>query len=257
MAEECARGERTGWYEFVRDYTPIARNLIGHYFPTLRPELDQHVLGVFRQARADENAWFRSFPFAHEREFLMAFRELVFASARSAARLPAPESSLERARELMRELTVVERELFWMFLKGYDIPQTASILMNAGTTAAVVKESTEKLVAQLLPGGAPAGGVGRVLLEMAEKARTPECLPLRTINNIINGQISWHDRDRAEQHIRECVHCLDRFTSFQEMIWYGRRAQPLEDTEVVGYLERLAVRESRKSVVARLFSRSA
>ncbi len=256
MVEECARGERAGWYEFVRDYGEIAHKLIAHYFPTLRPEISERVLEVFQRARTDENGWFRRLHFANDREFLMAFRGLVIAAARLAARLPASEVSLDQTGEPLHGLTVVEQELFWMFLKGYDTSETAAILMNAESTATAVRETSAQLVSQLA-GGTPVGDIFRALQERAEKAGTLECLSLKTINDIINGQISWQDRDRAERHIRECIHCLDQFTVFQEMIWYARHAQPLEDSEVVGYLQRLGMREQRIGVVARLFSRSA
>ena len=38
MAEDCGRGERLGWHEFVRDYTPITRVLLEQYFPMLKPK---------------------------------------------------------------------------------------------------------------------------------------------------------------------------------------------------------------------------
>ena len=72
MAEDCARGERLGWQEFVRDYAPIARTLLDHFFPMLAPEMDTHVAAVFQRARANDNAWFQQLKFHNEREFLMA-----------------------------------------------------------------------------------------------------------------------------------------------------------------------------------------
>src|SRR5512146_276758 len=91
MSEDCAQGERQGWMEFVRDYAAPARFLLSHFFPTLRPELETHVTGVFRRARADQNAWFRNLRFSNDREFFMAFRELVFGYAREEVRLPGPQ----------------------------------------------------------------------------------------------------------------------------------------------------------------------
>src|SRR5579884_98321 len=90
MSEDCARGERQGWFEFIRDYAPLGRTLLQHYFPSLDPEHAQHQLGVFRRAAEDQNQWFRGLHFSNEREFLMSFRELVFAYGREHARLPAP-----------------------------------------------------------------------------------------------------------------------------------------------------------------------
>lgn len=255
MSEECARGERVGWYEFVRDYAPVARALLAHYFPTLRPELDDHVTGVFRRARAEANAWCRDLRFANEREFLMAFRTLAFGYARPLARMPAPDLSGEDARELVREFPVVQRELLWMLVKGYDAPQIATFLMNADATAAAVQKAGADRLAQLIPGGRPQGPV-TALLEAAERAHTPECLSLKTCNNLVNGQISWQERDRAERHIGECVHCLDRFTSFQEMIWYRREARSSDEAEVNAILGTLGF-SAAKGVIARLFSKSA
>ena len=103
MAEDCGRGERLGWQEFVRDYAPITRVLLEQYFPMLKPELDMHVTAVFERARADNNAWFSAFRFDNEREFLMYFRELVFAYGRSVARVPVPEISLDQMREIMKD----------------------------------------------------------------------------------------------------------------------------------------------------------
>ena len=78
MKEDCARGERQGWYEFVRDYAPLVRTLLQQYFPTLSPEMDTHVRSIFKRARANQNEWYRNVSFANEREFLMAFRQLLF-----------------------------------------------------------------------------------------------------------------------------------------------------------------------------------
>jgi hypothetical protein len=257
MAEDCARGARPGWREFVRDYAAMARALIEHYFPTLRPELSAQVIAVFQRARAEDNAWFRGLSFSNDREFLMAFRELVFAHARSAARIPMAEVSPEQAQQLTRDLTVVERELLWSFVKSYDAPQTAAMLMNAESTAAAVGNIARQRLAQLAPGEVRENGLGRALMELAGKSQTPACLPLKTFNNLINGQISWQERDRAEQHLGECLYCLDRFTSLQEIIWYARHAPRLAAPEIEQVLAALGFASRRKGLVARLFTKSA
>src|SRR5512147_1885780 len=134
MAEDCSRGERLGWHEFARDYAPIARALLGHYFPMLAPEMDAHVSAVFQRARATDNAWFQQIKFYNEREFLMAFRELVFAYGREVARVPTPELSLEQVRSIMKDLPVMEREVLWMFIKGYDAARIGPMMFNTEAT---------------------------------------------------------------------------------------------------------------------------
>src|SRR5690348_1706152 len=151
MKEDCARGERLGWYEFVRDYAPLVRTLPKQYFPTLEPEMDTHVQAVFERARAQDNEWFRNVTFSNEREFLMAFRQLVFAYGREAARVPVPQLSLDQVREIMKDLPVTERQMLWLFIKGYSAPQISRMMRDADTTAEEVKRIADERLKQLLP----------------------------------------------------------------------------------------------------------
>ncbi len=258
MAEECARGERLGWYEFVRDYAAIARVLLRQFFPVLQPELDEHVIAVFERARSGNNAWFSTFRFSNEREFLMAFRELVFSYGRSVARLPTPEVSLEQMREVMKDLPVVERELLWLFVKGYDAQQIARMVSNLESTAQAVKDVADRRLAEILPGAsADAFNISaRVLIEAAEKTKTDQCLALKTFNNIINGQVSWREREVAEEHMLDCFNCIDRFTAFAEMIRIRKDAQPLPEAEIEPILARLKLAPAKsKGLFAKLLAR--
>ncbi len=255
MAEDCARDERLGWYEFVRDYGTIARGLLDHYFLTLKPELGIHVPAVFARARQDGAAWFSSIKFTNEREFLTAFRELVFAYGREQERVPTPQISLQQLSEIMKGLTVVERELLWLFIKGYDAARIGPMVSNLESTALAVKKVADERLAALIPGSTPDAFVlsARVLMEAAEKAATDKCLPLKTFNNMINGQVSWRERDVAEEHMKDCPYCLDRYTSFCEMIRLRKDAQPLAEPQVETILQQMgAPAKKSKGLLAKL-----
>ncbi len=256
MAEDCARGERLGWQEFVRDYAPIARSLLSHYFPTLAPEADAHVAAIFQRGRAGDNAWFRQLRFSNEREFLMAFRDLVFAYGREVARLPAPELSLDPVRGAMQGLPLVECELLWMFIKGFDAPEVAEIMMHAEATVRTVQDTAGQRLAQALPAisGDALKLYAPVLVEHAQETAGENCLPLKTFNNLINGQISWRERELAEQHIAGCFCCLERFTAFQEMIRRRKEAQPLDAPEIAQILAQLNLPVQRKGILRKLFA---
>ena len=258
MKEECARGERQGWQEFVRDHTPLAKRLLQQYFPTLAPEMDMHLRAVFGRARANQNEWFRNVSFTNEREFLMAFRQFVFAYGRETARVPVPQLSLDQVREIMKDLPVTEREMLWLFIKGYTAPQIARMMSDAENTAEKVKSIADERLKQLLPATTPdAFSISaRVLMEEAEKTKSEQCVALKTFNNIVNGQITWRERELAEEHIRDCFNCLDRFTAFQEMIRLRKDAKPLEEAEVEPILEQLHLPPAKgKGVLARLFAK--
>lgn len=257
MAEDCAAGERLGWSEFVRDYAPITRQLLIHYFPVLQPEIDQHVHGVFQRARSNNSSWFKGLKFQNEREFMMSFRELLFAYGRTEARVPVPELSLEQFKEIVKDLSVVEREEMWLYVKGYDAQQIAPMMMNAEATARDIKKVADQRLKDLFPAmTADAFNVSaRSLIEAAEKTKTEACLPLKTFNNIVNGQISWRERDVAEQHIRDCFYCIDRFTAFQEMIRLRKDAVPLPEAQVETFMESMGFEKAKKKggLLARMF----
>jgi hypothetical protein len=258
MKEECARGERQGWQEFMREYGPLAKTLLQQYFPTLGPEMDMHLRAVFGRARANQNEWVRNVSFTNEREFLMAFRQLVFAYAREAARVPVPQLSLQQVREIMKDLPVTERQMLWLLIKGYTAPQVARMMNDAEKTAEIVKSIADERLKQLLPATTPdAFSISaRVLMEEAEKTKSEQCVALKTFNNIMNGQITWRERELAEEHIRDCFNCLDRFTAFQEMIRLRKDAKPLEEGEVEPILDELHLPAAKgKGVLARLFAK--
>jgi hypothetical protein len=258
MAEDCSAGERLGWSEFVRDYGAMTRQLLQHYFPVLQPDLEQHTVGVFERAHANDNAWFKQVNFQNEREFMMPFRELLFAYGRTAARVPVPELSLDQFREIVKDLNVVEREVLWLYVKGYDAPQIAPMMMNAEATAKAVKQIADQRLKDLFPAMTPDAFIAsaRALMEAAEKTKSDSCLPLKTFNNIVNGQISWRERELAEQHIRDCFYCIDRFTGFQEMIRLRKDAKPLAEGEVESVLAKMGIEKAqKKGLLGRLFAK--
>jgi hypothetical protein len=249
MAEDCARGERLGWEEFVRDYSGITRGMLSHYFPALAPEIEEHVVAVYRRARANNNAFFQGMKFANERDFACTYRDFVFAYGREAARLPVPQISLEQVRGVMKDLAMVEQQVLWLFMRGFEEAQIAPILMHADATARSVREKAEERVRTIVPDASPDALVisARALMEAAEKGKTDACLPLKTFNNIVNGQVSWRERDVAEMHIASCFYCLDRFTTFQEMILLLKQQQKASEEATEKIVAQLDLPAKRKA----------
>ena len=253
MAEDCARGEPRGWEQFLRGHGRIAAQLLARYFPTLSPEAEQHLAAVFQRAHANDAAWFRGFTFSNERDFAMAFRELVFAHGREAARLPLPEAPVAEFQEAAAKLSLMEREILWLCMQGYDAPQTAAILASAAATARAATQAIGERLGSVLPAASDARALAaRALMEAADKTRTESCLPLKTFNNLVNGQLTWRERELAEEHIRPCLYCLDRYAAFQEMIRYLRDVQPLPGERVAGLLASLGLRPAKKGLLGRL-----
>lgn len=249
MAEDCAHDERLGWEEFARDYSGFARIFLMHYFPALNPEIEDHIVTVFRRARANNNQFFSGLRFANEREFAVAFRDHVFAYGREAARLPVPQISLEQVRDVMKDLPVVEQQMLWLFTRGFDAEAIGRMLMDAQATARDVKSKADERVRTILPAASPDALVisARALMEAAERTKTDACLPLKTFNNIINGQITWRERDVAEKHVASCFYCLDRFTTFQEVVRMIKDQQKAPEGQVETIVDKLDLPAKKKS----------
>ena len=257
-AEDCARGERVGWEDFVRDYAPMTRAMLSHYFPALAPEIDDHVAVVFQRARANNNAYFRDLKFANERELAFAWRDFLFAYGREVARLPAPEISLEQVRNVMKDLPMVEQQVLWLFIRGFSEDQISPILMYADATARSVKQKADERLRSIVPDASPDALVisARALMEASEKIKSDACLPLKTFNNIVNGQISWRERDVAEKHIAGCFYCLDRFTTFQEILKEMKDRQGASEADTEKILAKLDLPAKRKGgLLAKMFGK--
>jgi hypothetical protein len=257
MAEDCARGERLGWVEFVRDFGAIGRGLLAHYFPTLVPELDEHLVALFRRAGTQGGIWFAGLSFTNEREFMMAFRDLVFAYGREQEHVPAPQISLDQLRTAMKDLPLLERELLWLFVKGHDAQRIAAIMMNAAATAEAVQRIAPERLAAIVPGAGPGALAvsARVLMELAEQSKTEQCTSLKTFNNLVNGQINWRERELAEEHMSNCFYCIDRFTAFQEMVRLRKDVARLAAPQVEAILAQLPLAPAKPGgVLSRLFA---
>jgi hypothetical protein len=140
-------------------------------------------------------------------------------------------------------------------MQGYDAQQIAAILASAAATAEAATRAAGERLGSVLPAASDARALAaRALIEAAEKTRTDDCLPLKTFNNLVNGQLTWRERELAEEHIRPCLYCLDRYTAFQEMIRYLRDVRPLPDDEVGRLLASLGLRRPKKGLLGRIFS---
>ena len=255
MAEDCARGERLGWQEFVRDFAGIARRLLSQYFPTLLPDSDQHLVSIFQRAQASGASWFTGLKFSNEREFMMAFRELVFAYGREKEAPPPATVTLDELQAAVNDLNLLERELLWLIVKGYDPQSIAAIMMHAAATAESVQRTAQERLSPLAASPEALKACARSLMESAEQLKSEQCLALRTFNNLVNGQITWRERELAEEHMKSCFYCMDRFTTFQELIRLRKDTPRLPENEVDAILSQLACGASKpRGMLSRLFA---
>ncbi|MFQ5778034.1 MAG: hypothetical protein ACE5IP_08500 [Terriglobia bacterium] len=241
MAEECRADRPEAWAHSVRLYFPLVRHFLEHYFPGLDPSA--LLAQVFRAARADGGALWRTYGGSGEKDFLLHLRDFVFEQGR-AARGARPETPLtpDDFWVVLTEFPPLQREMLLLSFRGYrpedikDIVKFAPASVQAG-----VERAREKLRARLgeAIGSDIATGNHDALFEGYERQRGKDCLEDKIYVRIADGQASWYDRQDYERHLEGCAHCLNRFASYREAVYFFRTLPPTEAADVAPLLRAL------------------
>jgi len=234
MQEGCRADVLAVWLHFIKNYTPLAKQLLRHYFP----EQEQRGLlaRVFREARADEARLWRSFAGAGEKEFVLHFRYFVLAQGR-AVRGGSPETPLtpENFWAVLQEFPSLQREMLALTFHRYS-PEELSVFLKfePETIVAVVAQAREKLEAALGP--AAGGDFERrdhdALFAAVEKQRGEACVLDKAYVRFVDGQLTWREREEVERHLESCFYCLNRFAEFREAAHFFHVLPPADEAVV-------------------------
>lgn len=232
MRELCLAGELAGWRGFIRQYGALARHLAGHYFPE-QPTADL-VSDVFRAAHAENAALLREFAGTSEGEFLFLFRQSVLARGR-ARRSAQPTSPFapESFWALLTRFPPLQREMILLTFRGHA-PEEINRIHRFEL------ESAQKILAQVVERArAELGPAFREdflranhdgLFAAIEGQRTDKCVPDKTCVRIVDGQLTWREKENVDYHIDDCLYCLARFAEYREVFYYYSKLPPLEAT---------------------------
>ncbi len=261
---QCEQGSREAWKAFLGLYTPVVFKLLEIYWPST-PERQKKFWQETLNALCGQNfERLRGMSSQSEREFLVDLRTLVF--ERAPASLGAQAASVEVGKPTAEALTALlaglpflHQEIAFFKLAGYSDKMIERMLR---ITPAVAQKGLERLSADysmvlrrdeekcLWPAAWSA------VLKHARGAKIEQCLPLRQLIRILDGGISWYDKEPAEQHIAGCFHCLEHWTSLREVAYWRVEAKSMDTREVEGLLSNLPIEtrsSSKKSFLRRAF----
>jgi len=261
----CEEGDTEAWKAFLADYTPMAVQFLGVYSPW-PPEtcLDTWRDGL-RALGTDGCAKLKGFSHQSEREFLVDLRAFLQDLAapkvqlsQDAAEPPAPTT--ETLSALLNGLPLVHQEIAFLTLAGYSQGTLEKILR---ITPAVAGEGLARLRVGYAPmlertedqclwraawlsicGAARAGG-------------QKDCMPLRQLVRILDGQASWYEKSPAETHRTQCLHCLELWTSLLEVVAWDRNRQPWPAEKIQPLLADVPVKQEKckPSLFARMLGK--
>ena len=254
----CPKGEPECWKEFARGYSPYVIFILEHSFPELKQDVAGHVDRVFTRTR--EGDFFQAFQGRREREFLLHFRGLVWDYGWSLTETPETLIDRDMIEKITDGFSLTQQQILWMNLQGVAAPTAAAVLLvDAATVAEVLKKANTNLRALLDRWSAHTlAESGRSLVRAARSWSGSDCLSDNVFGKMIDGQMSWHDREKLEQHVRSCFYCVDRFTACREVVYCLRKLPLAEEKDVSRILAAVGIHADgkKKGLLSKLFSKA-
>lgn len=216
MRDACLAGDPRGWGYFVKLYSPLARHLLRHYFST--QTLSTLLPQVFREATAGQGRIWKNFAGTDEKEFVFYWRGFVVEQGRQARGAPprTPVTS-ENFWALLETFPPLQRELLILGFRHYSPEQLSDLTKFTPESAAnVLQQARQRLAQKLGNAGSLERGDHDALFAAIEQQHGEKCYPHRLFVRMADGQITWREREDAERHLQECLHCLDRLAQYRE-----------------------------------------
>ncbi len=261
----CEEGQAEAWRAFLSQYTPLVFELFNVYVPWT-PE---RRCALWRDALAELAAGnfkrLREFPHQAEREFLVDLRAFLFGRARplleaSSDRTDAPPPTPEKVAALLEGAPLLHQEIMFLKLAGYSDATIERLLRISPSVGQAGLERLKPEYSVALEGAEdrclwPAAWLA--MTAAARAARKPECPDLRQLIRVLDGQISWYDKEPIEQHRAQCLSCLEHWTSLLEVVGWAKHAQRFSEPELETFLSALPLKETgerKKTFFKRLFA---
>lgn len=250
----CEEGNADAWRVFLADYSPIVDQLFRIYLPLSRAEQNEFWRETLVALSANDFEPLRGFEHQAEREFLVDLRAWVL--DRAPAKLhPSEDATLppsptgETLTELLKGLPLLHQEVVFLTLAGYSPASLEKLLRTTPTISAPGLARLKAEYALVLDRSEerclwPAAWIE--LIRSARAAKGGNCATLRQLVRILDGQASWYDKSPVEEHRSSCLHCLEKWTSLQEVVHWKREGKPWARERIEWLLNVLPLRAHSK-----------
>jgi hypothetical protein len=262
----CEAGDRGAWEAFLARYTPIVRALDDFYLPgRARKAQAASWADALRSLSANDCERLRAFNHQAEREFLADLRAFYLELAvptldPNAESLPVPAPTAESVQALLKDLPLAHKEIVFFKLAGYSDATLEKIML---LPAAAIRKPVEKLaendglILDRESDGCPWPSAWVAILRRARTLRGENCPARRVLIRILDGQTSWYEKSPAEEHMANCLHCLESWVALREVTYLRRVTAPLPLAEIEPFLASLPIEATAapSSLLGRIFGR--
>ncbi|MGH9433765.1 MAG: hypothetical protein ACRD3T_19725 [Terriglobia bacterium] len=263
IIEECREGNAEAWRALATQYTPVLTGVARAY--SSDPERVKNAWREVLGGLADhEFAALKAVDAHSDREFFAVLRSsLLDQMARGPEAVSYPgrldaTAALEVLSRLMKQFPLVHQNVAFLNLTGYSEPAIEQILR---ISPALAKNSVDRLNAEFdvefrRRGEAVEGQA--VWLRMINRMRanpTADCIPIRRLIRILDGQFGWYEKDPIEKHLAICLHCLEAWVGLQEITHWMRQGTPVTPEQVDELISALPLKAKSKDRLS-LFKRA-
>jgi len=259
MLSGCVRGEHRFWEFFVSTYGSLAQHLVKQHFPNATSQLAEINGELLDSISENDRAFFREFSGSDERDFLIYFEQKVFAIARShSTEQKSPgEFDFETLERLFEKVPLAYQEVAWLAMNGYQQDPTNKIIrvplaLVQNAEAEVLKQWREILSREI----STFPLLQDDLRQQVEGQKGVNCPAIKVFSDLMDGRIVWREKQQVENHVSECLYCLDRETSVKETLFHLRFLEPLPAESVQSVLRQLKIQPgvpARSSLLAKVF----
>ncbi len=250
MIVDCGGGKDAGWEYLITNYVPAVRRLLRHYAP--ERDTDEGIKAYLAALRDDTESPIRVMNASTEREFLFGLRVHL---VRWAGAQPdgADSVDIEGFAAALAGLTVVERQIVWYAVLGYDADSAAVLMRVSPDTALSVVERATALLAGETPGislwdQAAALQAAVRSLELEKEVALSEYL------HFIDGQLGWSARKDVEMALERSWREVDRSCRIREADAATRDTEPLTVEESAALLSAMGIVPKQKSFWQKVFT---
>jgi hypothetical protein len=225
----CEHGDGEAWSAFVGEYTPLMVQLGRIYLPE-----GWVPLSVWREALAsacrDDCKLLRTFGHQSEPEFLMDLRAFFLECALPELGPDGTTLTSEGVAGLLRDLPMLHQEIAFFKLAGYSDRTVEQILRIAPAVAQPSLDRLRSGYGDFLDRNDDEcswPGAWLRLLRGARIVKSEACPPVRTLLRLQDGQLGWYEKEPAEKHVTQCLHCLAEWTALREVKYWRSAAPPV------------------------------
>jgi hypothetical protein len=250
MIADCRAGKDAGWEYLITNFVPAVRRLLRHYAP--ERDTDEEIKTYLTALRDDSDSPIRVLNASTGREFLFGLRDHLVRWASAQADVE-DTVDIERFAAALAELTVVERQIAWYAVLGYDADAAGAIMRVSPSTSLLVIERAAALLADETP-GISLQGQSAALQAAARSLELEKEVALSEYLHFIDGQLGWSSRKDVEMALERSWREVDRSCRIREADDATRDTEPLTVEEGAVLLSSIGMAPKQKSFWQKVFT---